>query len=312
MRRARGSVTNASAQQHGILYTDVSTGQLMPFCHADGLLLSSAGAPWQDVLKVEQHRVPPQEAPESSPRDHCIAMHLGHPGKVECRIAGGRSRCRVFFPGDLHLTSQGVPRWGRWYQETEFLLIALDPTYVTAVASAAAPADRLAFTTRCAFQDPAMAHLMLALRAELQAGCPAGRLYGEALATALAVHLLRRYAVVSPAGVEPRGGLPPAQLRRVLDYMHTHLGEDLSLRQLADVVQLSPHHFAALFKRSAGCAPHQYLLRRRIATAQRLLAAGHLSLAEISCRLGFATQAHFTTMFRKLVGTTPGAYRRTQ
>jgi AraC family transcriptional regulator len=106
------------------------------------------------------------------------------------------------------------------------------------------------------------------------------------------------------------GAAPPARLRRVLDYMHAHLGEELSLHQLAAVVQLSPHHFAQRFKQSTGVAPYQYVLRQRLATARQWLAETPLSLAEISYRLGFASQAHFTTIFRKHVGATPGAYRQ--
>jgi AraC family transcriptional regulator len=285
MCRARFMVTDASEKQHRIVYTDVSTGQPIPFCKGDGLLLSSTGAPWADALKMEEHRVLPQETPEAFPRAHHLAMRLGPPGKVEWQITGERARCRVVVPGDLQLISQGVPWWGRWYQPAALLLVALEPRFVAALANQCVQADHMTFTNRCAFRDPALTHLLLALRAELQAGCPTGRLYGESLAT------------------------PPARLRRVLDYMHSHLGEELSLRQLAAVVQLSPHHFTALFKQSTGVAPYQYLLRQRIATAQHLLAETHLSLTEISYRLGFSSQAHFTTMFRQHVGTTPGTYR---
>jgi AraC family transcriptional regulator len=302
-----------SAERQGrMAFTDASTRQLIPFCRADGRLLSSMGAPWGDVLKMEEYRVPPQETPESTTRDYHITMRLWRPGKVECRIAGERSGCKVVVPGDLHLVSRGVSRSARWYQETELLLMAVDPTFVAVVADASACIDRIEFTNRCAFQDAAITHLMFALRAELQAGCPAGRLYGESLAMALTMHLLRHYAVRLPKDVDPRGGLPPGQLRRVLDYMQAHLGDEISLRHLADLVRLSPHHFAALFKQSTGSAPYQYLLRQRIAHARHLLVENHLSLAEISYRLGFPSQAHFTTMFRKLVGTTPGAYRQGQ
>jgi AraC family transcriptional regulator len=310
MCRARFMVTDASEKQHRIVYTDVSTGQPIPFCKGDGLRLSSTGAPWADALKMEEHRVLPQETPEASPRAHHLAMRLGPPGKVEWQITGERARCRVVVPGDLQLISQGVPWWGRWYQPAALLLVALEPRFVAAVANQCVQADHMTFTNRCAFRDPALTHLLLALRAELQAGCPTGRLYGESLATALALHLLQRYAVCPSTDGDPRGGLPPARLRRVLDYMHSHLGEELSLRQLAAVVQLSPHHFAACFKQSTGVAPYQYVLRQRIATAQHLLAETHLSLAEVAYRLGFSSQAHFTTVFRQHIGTTPGAYRQ--
>jgi AraC family transcriptional regulator len=310
MRSVRITSTDAAERPDRILFTEVASGQLRPVHQAAPPLVASTGAPWHDVLKLEQHQIPAREVPESYPWDHLLSLRLGPLGPVEYRIAGERARRQVVVPGHLHLISQGTPLWWRSHQAANILFIALEPRFVAAIAHPSVPVKRLSFTNRCAFRDPALAHLLLALRAELQAGCPAGRLYGESLATALALHLLQRYAGCPPTDGDPRGGLPPARLRRVLDYMQAHLGEELSLRQLADVVQLSPHHFAARFKQSTGVAPYQYVLQQRIATAQHLLAEPRLSLVEIAYRLGFSSQAHFTTMFRLHVGTTPGAYRQ--
>ena len=120
------------------------------------------------------------------------------------------------------------------------------------------------------------------------------------------------YAVMQPprylAGVR-KGGLSPDRLRRVLDHIEGHLSDGIRLTQLAEVARLSSAHFSAQFRRSTGLPPHRYLLQWRIKRAKELLAADGMSLAEISYALGFPSQAHFTTTFRKLVGTTPGAYR---
>jgi AraC family transcriptional regulator len=189
------------------------------------------------------------------------------------------------------------------------VVAALDPVFVAAIANHSAHGDPVEFQTLAVFQDPAITYILSALQAESREGCPAGRLYAESLATALTAHLLRRYAVF-PARIDiHKGGLPPARLRRVLDHIEAHLGEDTSLRQLAELAQLSLDHFATLFKQSTGLPPHRYMLHRRIDKAKEMLAGGRLSLAEIGYALGFPNQAHFTTMFRKLVGTTPGAYR---
>jgi PAS domain S-box-containing protein len=110
--------------------------------------------------------------------------------------------------------------------------------------------------------------------------------------------------------VDARGGLPPVRLRRVLDHVENYLDGDTSLDTLARLARLSPNHFSELFKHSTGQSPHQYVLRRRISRAQELLAENQLSLADIAYTLGFPSQAHFTTTFRRLVGTTPGAYRQ--
>lgn len=104
-------------------------------------------------------------------------------------------------------------------------------------------------------------------------------------------------------------GLPPASLMRVLEHIEMHLAEDVAQRQLAGIARLSMDHFARLFRQSTGLPPHRYVLERRIARARDLVAEQRLSLAEIGYALGFPSQSHFTTMFRRLVGTTPGAYR---
>ena len=96
----------------------------------------------------------------------------------------------------------------------------------------------------------------------------------------------------------------------MLDYIEAHLGEDTSLRQLAELARLSPDHFATLFRQSIGLPPHRYVLERRIARAKELLAGDQLSFAEIGYALGYTSQPHFITMFRKLTGITPGGYRR--
>lgn len=112
-----------------------------------------------------------------------------------------------------------------------------------------------------------------------------------------------------PPGLDQAQGLPPARLRRVLDHIEAHLGESITQRRLAGIAQLSMDHFARLFRHSTGLPPHRYVLHRRIARARELVADRRMSLAEIGYELGFPSQAHFTAMFRRLVGTTPGAYR---
>jgi AraC family transcriptional regulator len=73
---------------------------------------------------------------------------------------------------------------------------------------------------------------------------------------------------------------------------------------------MSPYYFSRLFKQSTGLSPHQYLLRQHIERAKELLAEPRHRIAAVSYELGFPHQSHFTTIFRKLVGTTPSDYQR--
>ena len=85
---------------------------------------------------------------------------------------------------------------------------------------------------------------------------------------------------------------------------------DVTLDDLAEIASMSPYYFARSFKAAVGLPPHQYVVRRRIDRAMRLLAATDLTIAHIAFDCGFASQAHMTTVFKRLTGTTPHRYRR--
>jgi len=118
-----------------------------------------------------------------------------------------------------------------------------------------------------------------------------------------------RYAVFPGSRVKYPHGLPARRLRAVVAYIQTHLGDKVNLRQLAEMAEMSPFHFGHLFKQSTGVSPYQFVVRQRIAKAKDLLVDSKLPLAHIGYTLGFASQTHFTTTFRKFEGTTPLAYR---
>jgi AraC-like DNA-binding protein len=121
-------------------------------------------------------------------------------------------------------------------------------------------------------------------------------------------------ANMRPLGRAPqrRGGLPPGTVRRVREYVETHLCESIDLAALAGIAGLSLYHFARAFKQSAGVTPHHYLVQRRVARAQEMLARTQLSLAEIAFATGFSDQSHFARHFRRTLGMTPGQFRWSQ
>jgi transcriptional regulator GlxA family with amidase domain len=106
-----------------------------------------------------------------------------------------------------------------------------------------------------------------------------------------------------------RGGLPPQALRRVREYVETHLDESISVDALARVAGLSMYHFARAFKQSEGLTPHDYLVRCRVRHAQNLLASTDLPLSEIALAAGFSDQSHCARRFRERVGISPSSYR---
>jgi AraC family transcriptional regulator len=95
----------------------------------------------------------------------------------------------------------------------------------------------------------------------------------------------------------------------VFAHVRENIAQELAVAELARVVGMSQYYFSKLFKLSTGTTPHQYVMRQRVERAQELLSQGRTPLAEIATHVGFETQSHFTSVFRRLSGVTPKHYR---
>ena len=107
-----------------------------------------------------------------------------------------------------------------------------------------------------------------------------------------------------------RSGLANWQAKRALAYIEANLASRFTSRALAELVNLSEGHFSRAFKRSVGFSPRVYISRRRVERAKLMLASSRQCLADIAVVCGFTDQSHLTRYFRRLVGTSPGAWRR--
>jgi len=108
----------------------------------------------------------------------------------------------------------------------------------------------------------------------------------------------------------PRGGLAPWQARRVAAYVHLHIGTSLRASELAKLVRLSYSHFNRAFKVSFNETPTAYIMRQRMRLAQdKMLTTGH-PLSQVALECGLCDQAHFSRMFRRIVGESPRLWRR--
>ena len=140
------------------------------------------------------------------------------------------------------------------------------------------------------------------LRRAQDADDPPGRMEMDARGVLLALRVM-----ASPA-TSRRATFGVRQRARLTELIDAHLHEDLSLLQLAEAVGCGRSQFLALFRRTFGTSPHQHVIACRVARAQGLLQSG-AKLAEIALACGFASQQHFSTVFRSVTGSTPTAFR---
>jgi AraC family transcriptional regulator len=166
--------------------------------------------------------------------------------------------------GDSLLVPAGQPSYwrcpGSEVCQTE-LYIHLQPRLVKQVAEAAEmDSARLNLVNHFAKQDLQLQYITMLLLAELRSDSIMGELYVESLSQALVIHLLRHYSEVIQLIAPEKRSLTHSQLQPAIDYIHTHLDQNLSLTELASVVNISPTYFASLFKQAIGTSPHQYVI----------------------------------------------------
>ncbi|NJM96152.1 MAG: helix-turn-helix transcriptional regulator [Phormidesmis sp. RL_2_1] len=197
-----------------------------------------------------------------------------------------------------------------WDIELQAITLYLSPAHLATVIDETATPDEVELLPQFSKPDPLLYQLALGLKGILETGGQGDRIYAETLTHTLMVHLLQCYSTRPASPKTYTDGLSKQKLKLVLNYIQTHLDQALGLKELANLLQLSPHYFAHLFKQSMSLAPHQYVISQRVKRAQQLLKKQDFSIAEIAYQVGFSSQAHLNRHFKRAVGITPGRYRR--
>ena len=281
-------------------------GRVEPFLHTHSKL-SSADAHWSGVV-LEDHVVPACVIQRHEHLENFL--HIVLRGSVRYEVlTGGKTREFAATSGTTFVLPRGTIDEIRWNGPTHRIAAALHPRLLANALDETAHEREIELTEHWNLTDPNIMAVLLAMRSDLEERSPAGKMYGEALANALAIYLLKRYAVKPHAPAVYGGGLPRYRLKRVIDYIQENLAGDLTLAQLAAVAGMSPHYFAELFRQSTGHAPHQYVLLRRISLAKERLRDPQRSVIEAALDAGFQNPSHFARVFRRMVGISPSGFR---
>ncbi|MBD2309115.1 helix-turn-helix transcriptional regulator [Chroococcidiopsis sp. FACHB-1243] len=270
-------------------------------------ILASDGANWKNI-GFAHFRQPPCDLPDRVSSQHVICLNVGQPVQLEQAVGGRYQKVESGF-GDVKIYPAYLSQQFHWDKEAEFFNLFLSPSFLATVGYDVFGSDRLELVPHLAtLFDPLVGQIGFALKTSLEIDGKNSHLYADSLAHALVVHLLSRYSSNSRQSEPIAGSVTQQQWRQIVDFIEANLEKNISLTQLAEIVRLSPYHFAHLFKKSTHTSPHQYLILRRIERAKQLIVMGNLSLAAIAQTVGFASQGHFTYHFKRLVGVTPKVF----
>ena len=244
---------------------------------------------------------------------HYLSLNLDTaPLKLEVKEPHG-FKPFVIPPRSLWISPSANPITLRLNSTLRYLRVSIDPLHLGRLITPSLDEVGPVHLRRTyAVESPQIRHLMLALKYEADSRNAHGLAMVEAVTSALGHLLVRHAGVEQPRPIHNRGGLSAVAKRRVLELIDAALDARLTVEMLSREVGLSAAHFARAFKETMGRAPHQYLLALRLERARRLLETTEASLSDIAQRAGFADQAHFTRLFKRAFGTTPGALVRTR
>jgi AraC family transcriptional regulator len=262
---------------------------------------------WRLPRVVDRFLVP------ATPEAH-ISCNLRGMAEFQERDVGGNWVTRQIRAGDLFVTRSRTPYEVRFEsplgQELDNLSlhIAVEPFLAALEMRYPGRADRVEVVDFFG-RDEILWPICLTCAELLAARVPGKSPRVAALTQLMAAHIVEKYTVIGAETTPHRGGLPIHQLRKVEDYIAERLAEEISIEELADLVELSASHFAHVFKETTGMTPLQFVTRQRITRAQQLIRETSRSLIDVGLEVGYSSPSHFAQVFRRVVGVTPTEFR---
>lgn len=145
---------------------------------------------------------------------------------------------------------------------------------------------------------------LLALEQELDHRSEAGASLAQALIIMLLTPIEERAQLSAEKTLQSIGV-------RIKEYIDAHYLEDLKLSEIAAALHINPYYLSHTFKNLTGSSPMSYIIRRRIDEAQNLLLTTNLTITTIAMECGYNNSNYFQSVFKNIVGMTPGKYRKT-
>ncbi|MCU1224448.1 MAG: AraC family transcriptional regulator [Edaphobacter sp.] len=258
-------------------------------------------------LLIEKHDVRLTDWQTVILPDQVLTLYLRRCA-VEYGSSVGDRQSLIRTKGSVVIEKRACEQSFRLDSPASTLTVRLSDSALTQAAEAA-PNTGDSIPADSATKDAQLSSLLYALERERMHGYPAGRLFVDGIEQALAAILVSYDGIVRRAPQVYKGGLAPYRMKRVNEFIQTHMEEEITLGELAQAAGLSPSHFCSLFRKTLGTTPHQFVLGCRIQHARTLLANPRHSILDVALASGFRTHQHFSRIFHRLTGASPSGYR---
>lgn len=217
----------------------------------------------------------------------------------ETHVAPAGTIC-VVNPGEVHTGDSG--KYGGW----SYWNFYPQPDQLRELATEIAGSTTdVPFFQESVIRDARAVQLLMAMFESLEG--PTTRLERQTRLCQALSYLILHHTDDSP---NPRTvGNEPIAIRQAREYLEAHATNNVSLTDLASVVDLSPYHLVRTFRTAIGLPPHAYQIQCRLRQAKARLLEG-IPIVQVAHDTGFADQAHLTRCFKRVFGITPGSMQR--
>ena len=246
-------------------------------------------------------------------QEHMIGIPIQARGKGVARVGTLKASYDHAQPiTGLTLIPVGVDCEWQLTGENHSVFLFISQSIVTSIAVSTLDIDaaQIELIPFLFLTDPLVFQLGTTISQCMSSKDPLDLLYIESLSQTLAMHLLRRYSCIPHSKFTLKGKWSGRNLKKVMDYIASQPLENLKIRYLAQLVDLSPFHFERLFKTTFGKTVHQFVLEHQLKKSLNLLLKSDLTMAQIAAEIGFADQAHFDRRFKAAYGIAPSELRK--
>ncbi|REL25901.1 AraC family transcriptional regulator [Thalassotalea euphylliae] len=216
-------------------------------------------------------------------------------------------------PGNIWINPPNTPFTHTIAEPCYFVILAVEASVFFAHCPLNLDQEKLSFLNNYNVLDDTIKGIMELFLLEVSAQGRNGKVYLKQLLALLSTHYIQHYSnyLDLQNTQQQQSKFDQSHVDKVTDYINAHMGEHISVDDLAELLKCSKFYFLREFKKCTGLTPYQYLMNLRLTKSKDLLSHAQANIADVAQRLGFTDQAHFTRAFKSHFALTPGQFLKT-